>query len=71
MKNYLNRKLMQKQQSMSVIQQHNQSSQDLTNATTYHLNNNLTTMSFSGAPAGTAASIDNYNNSLMMFGDNS
>lgn len=56
---------------MSVIQHHNQSSQDLTNATTYHLNNNLTTMSFSGAPAGTAASIDNYNNSLMMFGDNS
>ena len=27
-------------------------------------------MSFSGAPAGTATSIDNYNNSLMMFADN-
>ena len=28
-------------------------------------------MSFSGAPAGTAATMDNYNNSLMMFADNS
>ena len=28
-------------------------------------------MSFSGAPAGTAASIDNLHNSLMMFRDNS
>lgn len=28
-------------------------------------------MSFSGAPAGTAAIMDNYNNSLMMFADNS
>jgi|LauGreDrversion4_2_1035121.scaffolds.fasta_scaffold5348418_1 hypothetical protein len=28
-------------------------------------------MSFSGAPAGAAATMDNYNNSLMMFADNS
>ena len=61
---------MQKQQSVSLLHQANQSSKDLTNNTTYNLNNNLTSMSFSGAPAGTAASIENYNHSLMMFADN-